>query len=329
MLLGALGWLKAKDKEEKEERRFQRQLLGRAALSRVSNARRNKAQARPEIKGRVLCHIVDTNASCSLVPQLKFLSGRRVQTFFIHTDRPDEVRAFVEQALDSSVSVHIIDRNTRPHRPLWRVIDRINMLGVPDCWCLILRSGELLTYPFFEERTIPDLCQFLINEHRRSYFALRLDVYSESRERRGLEFGADGWRIDSHGYDFDYNGTVKSDLWRGGFAYRYPELMDRMGGGHISRVPLFALTGFTVPTGDLLFALPRRLNTANSQHHLSATGCILSDRAFQLWFDDASANTESSFEEKQQKLLSAPGVQIGWTSADFHDAGLMNYGQWF
>ncbi len=98
-----------------------------------------------------------------------------------------------------------------------------------------------------------------------AHFALRLDVYSESQDKRALEFGEGGWRIDSHGYDFDYNGTVKADLWRGGF--RVPlsgELIDRMGRDHISRVPLFALTGFTVPTGDLLFALPRRLNTANS-----------------------------------------------------------------
>lgn len=284
----------------------------------------------PKVQGKVLCHILDLRNSNSILSQFDYLAERDVKTFRIYSSRKEHIETILHsydrfRGLSTKV-IRVL--NGTPENALWRLVDNFNFALPRDKWSLILRSGELLLYPHFETRTISDLCQFLFDEHRRSFFAILLDLYRRDDDdgEAGVAYGSGNWNFDRYGYDFAFNEFVQADLWHGGFLYRFPDVYREFGREHISRVPLVRAGFRTIATKDLILALPRRLNWASCSTHLSPTGCVVSDRAFQFW---KSQSTAGAAESRRDKLVSAPSLPMRWRHRDLTTNGFMNAGQWY
>ncbi|MGQ0484141.1 MAG: hypothetical protein ACT4SY_02135 [Hyphomicrobiales bacterium] len=284
----------------------------------------------PKFQGQIICHILDLRSGISLLPQLDYLIERDVKTFRIYSTRKEQMERILhsyDRFRGLSTLVIGVPDGMR-ESALWRLVDNFNFALPRDKWSLILRAGEFLLYPHFETRTISDLCQFLFDEHRRSLFAILLDLYrrDDDDSEPGLVFGSGGWRFDRYGYDFAFNELIQADLWHGGFLYRFPIDYRRFGREHISRVPLVRAGFRTLATKDLVFALPRRLNWANGSAHLSPTACIVSDRAYRFWQSHGLASADGS---RRDKLVSAPSLPMRWRHRDLITNGFMNAGQWY
>jgi hypothetical protein len=283
---------------------------------------------RPGMAGRIVCHILDFDGSRSLAAQLSYLAARGVRTFRIYSNRPADVEAILasHQAASGLSACVIPATEPKQRRQVWKKIDNFNF-GLPvDRWSLLLKAGELLLYPHFERRSLTDLCQFLFDEGRRSFFAIVLDAYpARAGDDPPFAPGAEGWAIDHFGYAFEFNELMQVDRWHGGFLYRYPDLLGRYGRPHIARTPMIRAGYRTYHTRDLTLALPRRLNLANSPHHLSPTGCIISDNAYEFWLARIDRNRR---DEELRKLTSAPQLAFGWRHDELAEKGFMNLGQW-
>lgn len=284
--------------------------------------------AQPLLKGRIICHIKDFSALDGLVEQLQYLVERDVTTFRIYTDR----KSYVDDALERSgvksrFSASVIDfrENNIAESSTWKLIDSYNWTHSHDKWTLILNTGEYFLYPHFRTRTIPDLCQFLSDEHRRSLFSITLDAYAPHPDTPAFVYGAAGWQIDRYGYEFNYSGAHDTDLWHGGFTYRFQETFASVGRKHITRIALQKIGRRSMPSRDLYFALPPKASVASSPHHLSPTGCIVSSACFTYWkARSISLNRALDFE----KLTSAPALTITWHPTNLIENGFMNEGQW-
>jgi len=286
-------------------RRQRRRIFLRRSLAHVS--RFTGPYAGVDVaRGKIVCHIIDADGEQDFSDQLAFLAERDVQTFVIHSRRGAVVRDLARSVAPPAATVHVVAPSGEPFS-LWRSIDAINARATRDQWCLILKAGDILAYPFFETRTIPDLCQFLFNEHRDTFFALQLEAYHPSLDAKPLRDGAPGWRIDSHGYDFTFDDGLNADLWRGGLSSRTEGHDD-----HISRIPLYRLTGKIFPRADIKLVIPSRFNLACAAQHLSPTGCVLSDRAFRRWAKGMRAAPSDDVARRREKLLSAPHIEVKW-----------------
>lgn len=282
----------------------------------------------PPVKGRVICHIKDFNAPEGLAEQLKYLAERDVMTFRIYTDR----KSYVEDTLQSvgikyhcSTSVRAMQGQSGERNSIWKFIDSYNWAQSHDKWTLFLNTGEYFFYPHSATRTIPDLCQFLSDEHRRSLFSIMLDAYATQYDAPTFVHGADGWRIDRYGYEFRYSGLHDTDIWHGGFTYRFQDKFTNIGRKHITRIALQKIGRKSMPSRDLAFALPPKVSTASATYHLSPSGCILSPQYFQYW----KARSEAMGQNCDfDKLASAPALPITWRPEDLIESGFMNEGQW-
>lgn len=282
----------------------------------------------PTAKGSVICHIIDVGAPEGLVTQLRYLVERDVVTFRIYTDR----KSYVEEVLDQegvttryNACILQFRNGEQAASNAWKLIDSYNWSQSHDKWSLILNTGEYFLYPHFNTRTISDLCQFLADEHRRSIFSILLDAYRTELDATPLEYMASGWRIDRYGYEFRYSSAHDTDLWQGGFTCRFLDAFKSLGRKHITRVPLQKIGRKSMPTRDLLLALPPKANAASAPDHLSPTGCILSSRCFEHWRANSIAmGGRPDF----AKLTSAPALPIKWSPTELIENGFMNEGQW-
>lgn len=280
------------------------------------------------VKGRIICHIRDFNAFDGLAEQLQYLADRDVMTFRIYTDR----KTYVEEILQSSgvgprcsTFVQEIKQHDREQNNVWKFVDSYNWSHSHDKWTLLLNTGEYLLYPHFDSRTIPDLCQFLSDEHRRALFSIVLDAYPFDSSTAPMAYGVAGWHIDRYGYEFRYTGAHDTDIWHGGFTYRFRDKFINLGRKHITRIALQKIGRKSMPSRDLVFALPPKVSTASSANHLSPTGCILSAGFFEHW---KARSIEMGQEPDFEKLITAPSMPIQWRSSDLIECGFMNEGQW-
>ncbi len=199
-------------------------------------------------------------------------------------------------------------------------------------WCLFVDDGDILVYPWRERRTIADLCQFVFDEQRRSFFTIRLDLYRDPEEGPArYQPGAPGWRFDHHGFSVREDAHRGSHIWEGGFTQRFlgePPVISRFASG-LSRISLVLPDGLIAMSEDLQFVRPRRHNRPVSPWHLSPTGCVLSDRAWQEWMSWYQTLPEARRSRVREQLLSAPHLPADVSSEVLMEAGLMNCGQWF
>ena len=288
----------------------------------------SKHGVEPPVKGRIICHIRDFGASGGLLEQLRYLIDRDVATFRIYTDRRPYVEAILEGGgLKPGCSTSIIDLSSSrlAENSVWKHVDAYNWAHSHEKWSLILNTGEYLLYPHFDTRTIPDLCQFLSDEHRRSLFSIILDAYAIRPDTSPLAYGIAGWHIDRYGYDFRYTGAHDTDIWYGGFTYRFRDKFTYLARKHITRIALQKIGRKSMPSRDLVFALPPKVSTASSANHLSPTGCILSSRCFEHWkVRSIIMGQDPDFE----KLATAPAIPITWRPSELVECGFMNEGQW-
>ena len=282
----------------------------------------------PRMSGRIVCHVVDFHRDGTLAAQLDYLADREVKTFRIYTDRPVEVKDLLSshQRFHKLHALVVPVTEERRTGRIWQLMDNYNLALSGDRWSLALRAGELLLYPHFATRTLPDLCQFLYDEGRRSLFAISLDLYpAQPSSASSFGFGNDGWLFDRYGYTFEFKSALQFDQWQGGFLQRYPKILKAFGRPHLSRTPLVR-TGYRgLHTRDLRLGLPRILNIPNSVEHLSPTGCVASDHAYGFF---QSRLTDSNRDQEIEKLLSAASVRMQWRHDDLIGSGFMNAGQW-
>jgi hypothetical protein len=282
---------------------------------------------KPKLAGNIVAHIVDLENDESLGAQLRFLREREVKTFRLYTNRPKDIAGLFasDDVLKKSAHAVIDVSSEKAKRQIWKLVDNYNM-GLPvDRWSLLLRAGEFLLYPYVETRTLPDLCQFLFDEGRRSLFCISLDLYPIGANGGGLTSGSSNWAFDRFGYSFKFDEISQVDRWHGGFLYRFPNHLRAFGRPDLSRTPLTRTGRRVCHTRDLNLALPRRLNLANSTFHLSPTGCIVSNHAYRFFMWRGSKDEPG---DVIAKLTSAPRLEMDWRHQSLVTNGLMNEGQW-
>lgn len=278
----------------------------------------------PPMRGRIVCHILDFDRDPALAHQIRFLAERDVRTFRVYTDRPDHVNALLaEGLLPPSHGLAVV--TGVPRDKVWRQIDLYNWSQSHDKWSLVLNAGEYLLYPYFETRTLTDLCQFLADEHRRTLYCVTLDAYRVDGGEQPLVAGEDGWRFDRCGYDFTYAVRWDTDRWYGGFLQRFPDSLATFGRQHISRVPLLKIGKKSMYAASLIFAYPPKVNNVSSPMHLSPTGCIVSASAYRHW---NWVQWRSNRPYETAKLASAPAADLTWRHEDLAVGGFLNMGQW-
>lgn len=300
----------------------------------LSLRRFDKHSSLPRLKGGVVAHIMDFSNDESLEAQLLFLRLRDVKTFRIYTTRPSEVEAIRTSTAElSSSSCHIIPISPREtNTSVYKLVDNYNFALRPDVWSIVLKAGEFLLYPFVASRTIADLCKFLFDETRFTFFALRLDAYPLTHEANTLSRQPSDWGVDRFGYHFAFDRQLQMDLWAGGFLQRFtfpPTTPWRDNFTNLSRIPMMRAGRRRCHGRDFVSVLPPHLNQACSAWHLSPTGCIVSAHAYQSFkaIHDGHATAPNS-EEVWAKLRSAPHLRLNWKHEQLVDAGLMNLGQW-
>lgn len=298
----------------------------RAVRARIRRLLDKNATA-PKLSGGIVAHLIDVASDPSLQAQIVFLAERDVKTFRVYTNRPKHVGSIFrdDQSL-RGLSHAVIDVSDGPQQQrLWKLVDSYNA-GLPDdTWSLVLRAGELLAYPHFATRTLPDLCKFLFDEKRRSLFCLTLDLYPVTPSGAPLRSGDPGWAFDRFGYSHVHDKRLQLDRWRGGFPARFPDFQRSFGRKDLSRVPLIRIGRGSVHTRNLNHALPRQLNVINARVHLSPTGCILSSHAYRAF--EAGGPWQTS-REPMAKLVSAPHIEVDWRHHALAENGFMNLGQW-
>ncbi len=197
-------------------------------------------------------------------------------------------------------------------------------------WCIDIGPRDFLFFPNAETRKLADLCQFLTDERRTTFFTIRLDVYADPEgERPALGPGSARWFFDTKGYSVTDDQSLNMHLWQGGFVERFPQSLGLSHRRHLSRISLYKASRDVMNAEDGVSLLPRRHNAAVCDWHLSPTGCVISDAAYRRWLSWYDGLNASEKRLARDQLLSAPRQVLDWSTSTLIDLGFMNRGQWF
>ena len=148
-------------------------------------------------------------------------------------------------------------------------------------WCLTVDADELLVYPDYEARPLPELTAWLDRAGRRSFGAVMLDLYPRGRlGETPYRAGQDPTEIlhwfDAGNYHYKYQPDLANLLVRGGVRGRvfFHERPDRA--PTLSKVPLVRWNRRYAYVSSTHSVLPRRLNAVRGAAAGNApTGILL------------------------------------------------------
>jgi len=147
-------------------------------------------------------------------------------------------------------------------------------------WCVVVDPDEFLVFPYFEQRNLHDLTQFLDNEKRESFFCLMLDMYGRGRiADADCRPGQDPLEVTPY---FDANGYVQRqnpEYWemfiQGGVRRRVLFNSRPERSPALNKIPLVKWKWVYSYISSMHCLLPKRLNLIHARDHLLPTGCLL------------------------------------------------------
>jgi hypothetical protein len=215
-------------------------------------------------------------------------------------------------------------------------------------WCLTIDPDEFIVFPYWEQRNLHELVDFLDSEQRESFFCLLLDMYGDKPVSQTV--CAPGQNPIEVAPYFDSVGYVQTpneyygDIWvQGGVRRRVFFGDDPISAPAINKTPLVKWRWHFCYVASMHVASPKRLNAPHTNQHLSPTGCLLHFKFLSVLSEKAEEEIrrkehyDNSREYRRyNELLNGGEQDLGFEkSAKFEgsrqliDLGLMNRGQWF
>jgi hypothetical protein len=193
-------------------------------------------------------------------------------------------------------------------------------------WLYQCFNAEYLQFPFYEQRSIAELIEFVTEERRASVFTHVIDLYSDDLERHRDGFSLESAHLDGSGYYAMTRYRDGKPLERqldvfGGLKWRFEEYLPYMR-RRIDRVSLFlAQKGLRI-NSDNLFN-DEEYNTCTCPWHHSPTIAVCSFRTAKY----LKTNPGSTFEISTFNW--SKSTRFRWHSQQLMDLGMMEPGQWF
>jgi len=215
-------------------------------------------------------------------------------------------------------------------------------------WCVVCDPDEYLVFPYSDQRNLYELCGYLDDERRQSFFCLLLDMYSD-RAVNDTHYDADRSPLavcpyfDASGYVQRINTRVFNVWVQGGVRRRVIFRDNPSAAPALNKTPLVKWKWNYSYISSMHALVPRHLNVPHHGSYLCPTGCLLHFKFF-------SVLQEKAAEEQVRKEHFMDSLEYSHynshTSTDYQPMtyegsvryegwkqlvrlGLMNIGKWF
>jgi hypothetical protein len=214
-------------------------------------------------------------------------------------------------------------------------------------WCVTCDSDEFLVYPHCDERSLPELGEFLEDGDRRSLCCLMLDMYSDRPLAQTIyQAGESPFTIapffDGNGYS-QVEGWLQDTYTRGGVRRRLFFREDPDRAPALNKTPFVKWRWTYSYLLSMHQLIPAWLNLAHTSSHLATTGCVMHFKYLALLEEKAREEMErgehwdDSYEYRRYherlRELDKPFLYEGSTRysswRQLSDMGLLSEGQWF
>jgi hypothetical protein len=298
-------------------------------------------------KGDILLFCTLRNEAFRIPHFLEHYRELGVQHFvFVDNGSEDDFQRIVQG--DEDVSVWYTEKSYKKSSFGMHWLNHLLRKYGSNHWCVVCDPDEFMVFPYSDQRNLYELTGFLDGEHKRSFFCLLLDLYSDVPVE-DARYPADRDPVEVCSY-FDSRGYVQAvnkkyfNVWvQGGPRRRLFFRNNPCSAPAVNKMPLVKWKWYYSYISSTHAMVPRVLNIPHLSDYLAPTGCLLHFKFFSVLQEKAAEEQvrkehfSDSLEYRQyNKHMSGKTLPLiyegsvkyeGWRQ--LVQLGLMNIGKWF